>query len=221
MSITNLTSLNNYILYPTNTLTFIQVIKFGVTPIDNINNIIAGTNYTHTYLDVSSNEIFNNYSNNGKPILLLFLKYNASSTIGYIPIYTTTTSNDIKNFIYSRLSKPNTINELDLYLKYTIYDTTFIRILEFTPTISKTYIVNMLEDYNKTENSNYEFFELTQKEFINYYKVKVKTIPSILLFKKSFYAVTGIIPCKYLSGEEYYVNQTILQLQQFLRMGLK
>jgi hypothetical protein len=221
MSITNLASLNNYILYPTKILTFIQVTKYGVTPIDNMSTIISSTNYTHTYLDVSSTEIFNNYSTNGKPILLLYFKYNASSTIGYIPIYATTTTNDIKNFIYSRLSKPTTINELDLYLQYTIYDTTFIRIIEFTPTIKKQYIIDLLEDYNKIEKSNYDFFELTQKEIINYYKIKVKTIPSILLFKKSFYAISGLIPCKYLSGEDYYINQTMLQLQHFLRIGLK
>ena len=221
MSITNLASLNNYILYPTKLLTFIQVTKYGVTPINNMSTIISSTNYTHTYLDVSSTEIFNNYSTNGKPILLLYFKYNASSTIGYIPIYATTTTNDIKNFIYSRLSKPTTINELDLYLQYTIYDTTFIRIIEFTPTIKKQYIIDLLEDYNKIEKSNYEFFELTQKDIINYYKVKVKTIPSILLFKKSFYEISGLIPCKYLSGEDYYINQTMLQLQHFLRIGLK
>ena len=221
MSITNLATLNNYILYPTKILTFIQVTKYGVTPINNMSTIISSTNYTHTYLDVSSTEIFNNYSTNGKPILLLYFKYNASSTIGYIPIYATTTTNDIKNFIYSRLSKPTTINELDLYLQYTIYDTTFIRIIEFTPTIKKQYIIDLLEDYNKIEKSNYEFFELTQKDIINYYKVKVKTIPSILLFKKSFYEISGLIPCKYLSGEDYYINQTMLQLQHFLRIGLK
>ena len=221
MSITNLATLNNYILNPTNTLTFIQVVKAGLTKLDDIDNIILATNYTHTYFDVSSAEIYNYYSTNGKPILLLYLKYNASSTIGKLPVYVFTTTNDIKNFIYSQLSKPTTIEELDLYLKYTKYDTTFIRILENTPTIRKQYIVDLLEGYNKTEMSNYEYFELTQQSILKYYKVKVKTIPSILLFKKSFYNVTGLIPCKYLSGENYYTEQTIIQLQTFLKSGLK
>jgi hypothetical protein len=221
MSITNLATLNNYILNPTNTLTFIQVVKLGISKIDNIASIILGTNYTHTFFDVSSAEIYNKYSTNGKPILLLYLKYNASSTIGTIPLYTTTTTNYIKNFIFLQLSKPTTIEELDLYLKYTKYDTTFIRILEYTPNIKKQYIIDLLEDYNKTELSNYEFFELNQLSILKYYKVKVKTIPSILLFKKSFYNVTGLIPCKYLSGENYYTEQTIIQLQTFLRNGLK
>jgi len=221
MSITNLATLNNYILNPTNTLTFIQVVKTGLTKLDDIDNIIVATNYTHTYFDVSSTEIYNYYSTNGRPILLLYLKYNASSTIGKLPVYVFTTTNDIKNFIYSQLSKPTTIEELDLYLKYTKYDTTFIRILENTPTIRKQYIVDLLEGYNKTEMSNYEYFELTQQSILKYYKVKVKTIPSILLFKKSFYNVTGLIPCKYLSGENYYTEQTIIQLQTFLKSGLK
>lgn len=221
MSITNLATLNNYILNPTNTLTFIQVVKEGISKLDDIDNIIVATNYTHTYFDVSSTEIYNYYSTNGKPILLLYLKYNASSTIGKLPVYVFTTTNDIKNFIYSQLSKPTTIEELDLYLKYTKYDTTFIRILENTPTIRKQYIVDLLEGYNKTEMSNYEYFELTQQSILKYYKVKVKTIPSILLFKKSFYNVTGLIPCKYLSGENYYTEQTIIQLQTFLKSGLK
>ena len=172
-------------------------------------------------MDVSSTEIYNYYSTNGRSILLIYLKYNASSTIGNLPLYVSTTTNDIKNFIYSQLSKPTTIEELDLYLKYTIYDTTFIRILENTPTIRKQYIVDLLEGYNKTEMSNYEYFELTQQSILKYYKVKVKTIPSILLFKKSFYNVTGLIPCKYLSGENYYTEQTIIQLQHFLKSGLK
>ena len=221
MSITNLATLNNYILNPPNILTFIQVVKEGISKLDNIDSIILATNYTHTFIDVSSAEIHNYYSTNGKPILLLYLNYNSSSTIGKIPIYVSTTTNDIKNFIYSQLSKPTTIEELDTYLKYTIYDTTFIRILENTPTIRKQYIIDLLEDYNKTEMSNYEFFELTQQNILKYYKVKVKTIPSILLFKKSFYNVTGLIPCKYLSGENYYTDQTIIQLQTFLKSGLK
>ena len=155
MSITNMATLNNYILNTTNTLTFIQVVKAGLTKLDDIDNIILATNYTHTYFDVSSAEIYNYYSTNSKPILLLYLKYNASSTIGKLPVYVSTTINDIKNFIYSQLSKPTTIEELDLYLKYTKYDTTFIRILENTPTIRKQYIVDLLEGYNKTEMSNY------------------------------------------------------------------
>ena len=221
MSITNLATLNSYILNPSNTLTFIEVIKTGVTKLDNLEDIILATNYTYTFMDVSSTEIYNYYSTNGRSILLIYLKYNASSTIGKLPLYVSTTTNDIKNFIYSQLSKPTTIEELDLYLKYTIYDTTFIRILENTPTIRKQYIVDLLEGYNKTEMSNYEYFELTQQSILKYYKVKVKTIPSILLFKKSFYNVTGLIPCKYLSGENYYTEQTIIQLQHFLKSGLK
>ena len=221
MSITNLATLNSYILNPSNTLTFIEVIKTGVTKLDNLEDIILATNYTYTFMDVSSTEIYNYYSTNGRSILLIYLKYNASSTIGNLPLYVSTTTNDIKNFIYSQLSKPTTIEELDLYLKYTIYDTTFIRILENTPTIRKQYIVDLLEGYNKTEMSNYEYFELTQQSILKYYKVKVKTIPSILLFKKSFYNVTGLIPCKYLSGENYYTEQTIIQLQHFLKSGLK
>ena len=221
MSITNLATLNSYILNPSNTLTFIEVIKTGVTKLDNLEDIILATNYTYTFMDVSSTEIYNYYSTNGRSILLIYLKYNASSTIGNLPLYVSTTTNDIQNFIYSQLSKPTTIEELDLYLKYTIYDTTFIRILENTPTIRKQYIVDLLEGYNKTEMSNYEYFELTQQSILKYYKVKVKTIPSILLFKKSFYNVTGLIPCKYLSGENYYTEQTIIQLQHFLKSGLK
>ena len=221
MSITNLATLNNYILNPTNTLTFIQVYKLGISPIDNLANTILGTNFIHTYFDVSSTEIYNKYSTNGKPILLLYVNYNADSVIGSIVASRTTTITDIKNFIYSRLTKPTTIEELDLYLKYTIYDTTFIRLLEYTPSIKKQYIIDLLEDFNKIAQSKYEFFELTQQSILKYYKVKVKTIPSILLFKKSFYGISGLIPCKYLAGEEYYVEQTINQLRMFLKNGLK
>ena len=121
MSITNLATLNSYILNPSNTLTFIEVIKTGVTKLDNLEDIILETNYTYTFMDVSSTEIYNYYSTNGRSILLIYLKYNASSTIGKLPLYVSTTTNDIKNFIYSQLSKPTTIEELDLYLKYTIY----------------------------------------------------------------------------------------------------
>jgi len=222
MSITSLATLNAYLINTTSELTFIQIIKPGVNKIDNINNIILATNYTNTIVDVSNTEIYNYYkSDNYGPLLLLQIKYLNNSPIGIIPIYTITTTYDIIVFIHSKLKTPTTIVELDRYLKYTKYDTTLIRIFQNTQIISKQYIINILEDYNTIAKSNYEYFEISTKEIIDYYKIKIKSIPSILIFKKPFYYTTGLIPCKYLSGENYYTEKTINQLKLFLKYGLK
>jgi hypothetical protein len=216
---TTINDLNIYLLNDPNTLTFIQVKKNGISLIDNLSNIITATNYSHNYIDVSSTEIFNSFSTNGKPILLIYLKYKSTSTVGYINVFNTTTTNDIKNLIHSRLEKPVTTTQLELYLKYTKYTTTFIRILEFTPTIKTQYIMDLLADYNKTIQSNYEYFELSDQEIVKYYRLKVNILPVILLFKKSLFNL--ITPCKYLTSEDYYTDQTILQLQKFLKIGLR
>jgi hypothetical protein len=114
MSITNLVSLNDLFSMKRNDLTFIQVTKNGIDKIDNLHSIIFRTNYTHNYFDVSSAEIFNNYSTNTKPILLIYLKYKTTSTVGYIDVFNTTTINDIKNLIHSQLDAPTTTTELEL-----------------------------------------------------------------------------------------------------------
>jgi len=219
---TTIVELNTFLLYVPYTLTFIQVVKTGILPIDNLSNIIISTNYEHSYTDVSSTEIYNTYSNNGKPILLLFLNYNSLSTIGSIAVSNTTKKIDITDFIYSRLEKPTTNEELKLYLKYTKYTTIFIRLYNCTPTIKSQTIINLLEDYNKPLKTNYEYFELNQEDIyrnIDYFPLGFESLPVMMLFKKSIY--NTVIPCKTLAGEDYYTDQTVIQLQNFLRNGLK
>ena len=127
-SVTNIVTLNNYLLNTTNILTFIQVTKNSITKINDIslNNPYHTSSY---YQYINNTEIYNYfYSITDKPILLLYIKYNNIIKIVSMPIIATPLSIDIKNLVHSGLSEPSTINELKLYLKYTKYDNTFKRI---------------------------------------------------------------------------------------------
>ena len=220
-SVTNIITLNNYLLNTNNRLTFIQVTKGAIPKINDIS--LNNPYHTNSYYEyINNTEIYNNfYSINNKPILLLYIKYNNVIKIASIPIIATPLLEDIKNLVHSGLSIPSNINELQLYLKFTKYDTTFIRIINIKPTLNKEYILLLLEEYNKIYNKKYEFIEINSNNLNNYYKTYTKSLPSIMIFKKAFYADdTALVPCKYLSGEIYLLKQ-ITALSIFLKNGLK
>ena len=78
-----------------------------------------------------------------------------------------------------------------------------------------------LKEYNKLYNTNYEFIEINSSNINNYYKTYIKALPSIMIFKKAFYDEdTALIPCKYLSGDIFILNQ-LNTLSIFLKNGLK
>ena len=106
--------------------------------------------------------------------------------------------------------------------------------LKFNPIINKEYIISLLSEYNKLYNNNYEFIQLQNVSINKFYKPYIKQLPSLMIFKKINYnEETGLIPCKYLSGENSilantnmlnninYLNKNILQIQIFLKNGLK
>jgi hypothetical protein len=242
MSINSISDLENIINTTNKDLTFIQIIKPNVSiNIGLLNKITELTfiNKTVQYIDVNSAEIYNTYNNNNNnlPILLInilgvhniLLNYNS-----YILLNSTFNKFMIYDYIQSKLNTNiTTKEELFIYLKYTTFDITFIRLVELNPIISTNYIKILLKEYN-INNIKYELIEINSKTILNFYKPYVKSFPSILLFKNKYFTNDRYWqPCKFLSGENTifanipnninnsYLDKSLGQLQIFLKNGLK
>ena len=225
-----------------NDITFLQVIKPNINVnIEVLNNLIELTfiNKQVYYIDINSEEIYNKYNNtnNNLPILLVNIKgahnillvYNS-----YITLDSTFNKFTIYNYIQSKLNTTiTTMNELFIYLKYTTYDITFIRLVNLKPIISTNYIRSLLQEYN-INNIKYELIEIKSTEIFTFYKPYVRSIPSLLLFKNIYFTEDRYWqPCKFLSGENTifaniatninnsYLDKSLGQLQIFLKSGLK
>ena len=244
----NKTSITNYInnkviqnlnlssIYDKNII-FIQIIKNNMILNTSINNTI--TEYVnkyklqYLYRTIISSQTFNYFSNDSKPILLINIKenYNILSNsynydiYNYTQIDNKTTVYSIEFFIQTYLlPKPiENINQLSIYLKYTLYELTFIRLLNTsTDSIKASYIITILNEYNNTYKKSYEYIEIVNNiEINNLYKALVKIYPAILLFKKGEYTIDRYrVPCRILSGENYYTENSIIQLKNFIKYSL-
>jgi len=231
-------------ILPQDDITFIQVIKQNIAKNKNILNIINNININgkpKNYIDVSSSEIYNSYNltNTNMPLLLINIKglYNVITNLNsnsFIYITQTTNLTNIYDFIQGKLNTDiTTMRQLQTYLKYTTYQITFIRLYKIRPIISDYYIKSLLINYN-TNNIKYEYIQLSNLELIKFYKIYIKSLPSILLFKNINYTDDRFWePCKFLSGENTvfpninnsinneYIQKSLGQLQIFLKYGLR
>jgi hypothetical protein len=244
--ISPINSYNDFITYNflSNDLTFVQITKEGITKnyqiLDTIVNLQL-TNKSYNYIEIHNTEIFNKYGNNNLPILLINIKglYNILSNINnnynsYIILNNSLNTNTLYAYIQSKLNTTiTTMEQLFIYLKYTTFDITFIRLVNLKPIISTIYIISLLKEYN-INNKKYELIEITSKEILNRYKAYVRAIPSLLLFKNIYFTEDLFWqPCKFLSGENTifankpaninnsYLDKSLGQLQIFLKNGLK
>jgi len=245
--INSINSYNDYIAYNflSNDLTFIQITKEGITKnyqiLDTIVNLQL-TNKSYNYIEIHNIEIFNKYDvSNNLPILLINIKgvYHILSNINnnynsYIILNNNLNTNTLYDYIQSKLNTTiTTMEQLFIYLKYTTFDITFIRLVNLKPIISTNYIRSLLKEYN-INNKKYELIEITSKEILNRYKAYVRAIPSLLLFKNIYFTEDLFWqPCKFLSGENTifankpaninnsYLDKSLGQLQIFLKNGLK
>jgi hypothetical protein len=143
----------------------------------------------------------------------------------FIQIDNNTTLFTLESFIQKNLiSMPITsLNYLKIYLKYTLYELTFIRLLTTNiNSIKSSYIISFLNEANIIYKKNVEFIEIIGNIEINdFYNTLVRNFPAILFFKRSFYTIDRYrVPCKILSGENYYTNKSIPRIKLFIKTSL-
>jgi len=214
-------------------ITFFQVIKnnnmsFNTQITDKFTEYKNKYKVQYNYNPIKSSQIFNIYSSGSKPILIIIIKEyfnNQINTNTYIQLDNNTTLYNIENCIQTTiLTTPiGSIVDLKNYLKYTRYELSFIRFLTTkTDSIKASYIITILNEYNNTYKKSYEYIEIVNNiEINNLYKALVKIYPAILLFKRDEYTIDRYrVPCRILSGENYYTENSIIQLKNFIKNSL-
>jgi hypothetical protein len=180
--------------------------------------------------DYFSDEINKNNSVQLTPTSNLFIilknyYIEIKNKLKFIQIDSNTTLFTLESFIQNNLiSMPiNSLNYLKIYLKYTLYELTFIRLLTTNiNSIKSSYIISFLNEANIIYKKNVEFIEIIGNIEINdFYNTLVRNFPAILFFKRSFYTTDRYrVPCKILSGENYYTNKSIPRIKLFIKTSL-
>jgi len=195
-------SLKIYLKNTTYDVTFIHLNTNSI--VTNIASSIATINQRYStnyeYIDVSSNEINAYY--NIYPSLLSFKKINYTDLRNPIPYEILSDTVPLYAMIVRSLeSTIETMYDLKLYLKNTLYDITFIR-LNKNSSLKGSYIQYILSDLNKIYNKRYNYIEINTDEINSVYAELVKNLPALITFRKNRYNdIDYWIPCRILSGD--------------------
>ena len=202
MTITSMASLKNYLKNTTYAVTFIHLNTNSI--VTNIASSIASINQKYStnyeYIDVSVNEINIYYTI--YPSLLSFKKINYTDLRNPMPYEILSDTVPLYAMIVRSLESPiETMYDLKLYLKNTLYDLTFIRLNKNT-SLKGIYIKYILTDLNKIYKKNYNYIEINTDEINSYYVTLVKNLPALITFKRNRYNdIDYWIPCRIVSGD--------------------
>ena len=208
-------SLKNYLKNTKYDVTFIHLKTNSI--VTNIASSIASINQRYStnyeYIDVSSNEINEYY--NIYPSLLSFKKINYTDLRNPIPYEILSDTVPLYAMIVRSLeSTIETMYDLKLYLKNTLYDITFIR-LNKNSSLKGSYIQYILSDLNKIYNKRYNYIEINTDEINSVYAALVKNLPAIISFRKNRYNdIDYWMPCRILSGD------SLPLIKEFLTVSL-
>jgi hypothetical protein len=195
-------SLKNYLKNTTYAVTFIHLNTNSI--VTNIASSIASINQKYStnyeYIDVSVNEINIYYTI--YPSLLSFKKINYTDLRNPLPYEILSDTVPLYAMIVRSLESPiETMYDLKLYLKNTLYDLTFIR-LNKNSSLKGIYIKYILTDLNKIYKKNYNYIEINTDEINSYYITLVKNLPALITFKKNRYNdIDYWIPCRIVAGD--------------------
>ena len=215
MTINSMAALKTYLKNTTYAVTFIHLKTNSI--VTNIASSIATINARYTtnyeFIDVSAADINAYY--NIYPALLSFKKVNYTDLGQPVPYEIVSDTIPLYDMIVRSLeSTINTMYELKLYLKNTIYDITFIRLTK-NSSLKGIYIQYILTDLNKIYNKNYNYIEINTDEINSTYQALVKSLPAIISFRKNRYDdVDYWIPCRIIPGD------SLLTIKNFLTFSL-
>lgn len=215
MSITSMESLKNYLKNTTYDVTFIHLNTNSI--VTNIASSIATINQKYStkyeFIEVNVDEINSHYII--YPSLLSFKKINFTDLRNPIPYEILSDTVPLYAMIVRSLESPiESMYDLKLYLKNTLYDVTFIR-LNKNSSLKSIYIKYILTDLNKIYNKRYNYIEINTDEINSTYVALVKNLPAIISFRRNRYNdVDYFIPCRILSGD------SLPLIKEFLTVSL-
>ena len=219
MTITSMASLKNYLKNTTYDVTFIHLNTNSI--VTNIESSIAtinqkySTNYEYIEIDrdLSANEIYTYYII--YPSLMSFKKVNYTDLRNPIPYEILSDTVPLYAMIVRSLeSTIETMYDLKLYLKNTLYDITFIR-LNKNSSLKGIYIQYLLTDLNKIYKKNYNYIEINTDEINLIYETLVKNLPALITFRKNRYNdIDYWMPCRIMSGD------SLPLIKEFLTVSL-
>jgi hypothetical protein len=133
---------------------------------------------------------------------LSFKKINYTDLRNPLPYEILSDTVPLYAMIVRSLESPiETMYDLKLYLKNTLYDLTFIR-LNKNSSLKGIYIKYILTDLNKIYKKNYNYIEINTDEINSYYITLVKNLPALITFKKNRYNdIDYWIPCRIVAGD--------------------
>lgn len=211
MTINTMTALKTYLKNTTYAVTFIHLSTNSIvtniaTSIETINKKYS-TNYE--FIDVSSSVINAYY--NIYPALMSFKKINYTDLRQPVPYEIVSDTIPLYDMIVRSLeSTINTMYELKLYLKNTLYEITFIRLTK-NSSLKGIYIKYILADLNKIYNKNYNYIEINADEINSTYQALVKSLPALISFRKNRYNdVDYWVPCRIIPGDSLPIIKDFL-----------
>jgi hypothetical protein len=202
MTITSMASLKNYLKNTTYDVTFIHLNTNSI--VTNIASSIATINQKYStnyeYIDVSVNEINTHYII--YPSLLSFKKINYTDLHNPIPYEILSDTVPLYAMIVRSLETTiETMYDLKLYLKNTIYDITFVR-LNKNSSLKGVYLKYIIIELNKIYKKNYNYIEINTDEINSTYSTLVKNLPALITFRKNRYNdIDYWMPCRIMSGD--------------------
>jgi hypothetical protein len=204
-------ALKTYLKNTTYAVTFIHLSTNSIvtniaTSIETINKKYS-TNYE--FIDVSSTVINTYY--NIYPALMSFKKINYTDLRQPVPYEIVSDTIPLYDMIVRSLeSTINTMYELKLYLKNTLYEITFIRLTK-NSSLKGIYIKYILADLNKIYNKNYNYIEINTDEINSTYQALVKSLPALISFRKNRYNdVDYWVPCRIIPGDSLPIIKDFL-----------
>ena len=215
MTITSMASLKSHLKNTTYDVTFIHLKTNSI--VTNIASSIATINAKYStnyeYIDVSVNEINTYYII--YPSLMSFKKVNYTDLHNPIPYEILSDTLPLYAMIVRSLeSTIETMYNLKLYLKITLYDITFVR-LNKNSLLKGIYIQYLLTDLNKIYKKNYNYIEINTDEINSTYLTLVKNLPALITFRRNRYNdIDYWIPCRIMSGD------SLPQIKEFLKVSL-
>lgn len=215
MTINSMAALKTYLKNTTYAVTFIHLKTNSI--VTNLATSIATINAKYTtnyeFIDVSASDINAYY--NIYPSLMSFKKVNYTDLGQPVPYEIVRDTIPLYDMIVRSLeSTINTMYELKLYLKNTIYEITFIRLTK-NSSLKGIYIQYILTDLNKTYKKNYNYIEINTDEINSTYQALVKSLPALISFRKNRYNdVDYYIPCRIIPGDSLPI------IKEFLTVSL-
>jgi len=149
------------------------------------------------------------------PSLISFKKVNYTDLHNPIPYEILSDTLPLYAMIVRSLeSTIESMYDLKLYLKNTLYDITFVR-LNKNSSLKGIYIQYLLTYLNKTYKKNYNYIEINTDEINSTYLTLVKNLPALITFRRNRYNdIDYWIPCRIMSGD------SLPQIKEFLKVSL-